>query len=888
MKKLRHLIIAACVLFSNAAADQIEKADRFFEATLFDQAIPVYQELLKELHVNTIKYAHVKLQLAKAYYLSKQYGNVIETLSDIDLSYDNSNSKIHFYNIEATYLQGASYNRVHEYNNATVSLTKHFSLNGDMTHSYYDTALFELGLAFYQMEQFDNAKATFSRIDEKSSTHAIFIHSQIYLTRIAIVESNIEKAHSIIRTLQTESFSNPFIQYAIDFLHGELLFHEKRYKEAVSHFKKTISLKDAKQTDWSEDSLYYLGWCYLNLGEETEQILYFDQAIETFQRLINDAPSDRAKLSLGQTLLIKGKLFSEPNSFFELDSLLNDDRQFNTRNAKHHALLLRAEASTIYSDKKRFFKQLTSDNHHKSPLFSKAWYLRGLNELDEGHFLIKQERILEARKHLKNSVFALKKSFELLYPDNIKLAALALKQQAQAYYYQQTREESLKGLSVLSRLLNQYRDTLFPLLDQPDEVYFLQGVIASQLLDCNEGKTFFSIAENSLVHCIESYPKGAFNWKSLHLLGTLYYQNKDYARAENIFLELALLKPTPENAGEAWYWAAESAEKLNAPKAKVQQYRKKVYEQFPQSAFADEAYFRFFTYQEYLNGRSTAMEHLQNFSKNFPKSPIQMTAYYLIGLQALQKKEIPSALEAFQQSANIYTQTTIPHQKIEYYASVRYRALLEKALTLQSQTQNYAESEQILSLLHQELENPNNAIHSSKEHRKMEEECAFHLTSCYLIMNREKEAHTTLSKALEKYRREKITRGYHLSRAWYQNSILAMNQGDFHLALQSLKYAEDAAKGKVLNTDELLDLWIQQSLCHQHQDHMDEAMLILSKVINYDAVSSERLKAMFLRAEIYEKQGRFELARRQLEATAKKGGPWAMRAKTKLEENYVY
>jgi hypothetical protein len=63
-------------------------------------------------------------------------------------------------------------------------------------------------------------------------------------------------------------------------------------------------------------------------------------------------------------------------------------------------------------------------------------------------------------------------------------------------------------------------------------------------------------------------------------------------------------------------------------------------------------------------------------------------------------------------------------------------------------------------------------------------------------------------------------------------------------------------------------------------------MLILSNVINEDAISSQRLRAMLLRAEIYELQGRYELARKQLEATSKKGGPWAQQAKEKLEKNY--
>jgi hypothetical protein len=39
---------------------------------------------------------------------------------------------------------------------------------------------------------------------------------------------------------------------------------------------------------------------------------------------------------------------------------------------------------------------------------------------------------------------------------------------------------------------------------------------------------------------------------------------------------------------------------------------------------------------------------------------------------------------------------------------------------------------------------------------------------------------------------------------------------------------------------------------------------------------------MYLRAEIYALQGRHDLAKKQWEATAKKGGEWALKAKENL------
>ncbi len=118
--------------------------------------------------------------------------------------------------------------------------------------------------------------------------------------------------------------------------------------------------------------------------------------------------------------------------------------------------------------------------------------------------------------------------------------------------------------------------------------------------------------------------------------------------------------------------------------------------------------------------------------------------------------------------------------------------------------------------------------------------------------------------------------------------IIAISRKEYAYALECLQQAEDASKGKVLSTDQRLDLLIQQSQCFKEMNQPEKAILILSKVVNDDAVSSLRVKAMFLRAEIYEKQNRYELARKQLEATSKMGGEWALKAKEKMEKDYGY
>jgi len=142
--------------------------------------------------------------------------------------------------------------------------------------------------------------------------------------------------------------------------------------------------------------------------------------------------------------------------------------------------------------------------------------------------------------------------------------------------------------------------------------------------------------------------------------------------------------------------------------------------------------------------------------------------------------------------------------------------------------------------------------------------------------------------SLGRYSRDNIVHDVGLMRAWYAKGALAQKLSKYELALHCFMEAEKGSEGVGLNPNEKLDLWIQQSLCYQSLNQLDHAMRILSQVINEDAISPLRIKAMYLRADIYELQGRPELAIKQLEAASRKGGEWSQKAKEKLEKNYGF
>ncbi len=122
--------------------------------------------------------------------------------------------------------------------------------------------------------------------------------------------------------------------------------------------------------------------------------------------------------------------------------------------------------------------------------------------------------------------------------------------------------------------------------------------------------------------------------------------------------------------------------------------------------------------------------------------------------------------------------------------------------------------------------------------------------------------------------------------------ILALNElaavkakeGDYSTSFDLLNRAQKLQD----KSEHLLTILIAKANIHRQMGELDKAMMLLSQVINEQSASSLRIQAMFLRAELYELKGRRDLAFRQLQATAKKGGEWGMRAAKKLEEKYGY
>lgn len=737
------------------------------------------------------------------------------------------------------------------------------------------------------------------------------------MVRISNEQNQLDLSKQYLSLLAKETPSDGLLPYEVAYLTGELAYKNEEYLKSIEFFKKAIPTNQAKTVRWYDDTIFYLGSAYVKLAEAEETSIenrgiYFNQAEQYLAELLLDKPDQRNLFALGQCYLIKSRILNDASAYSKAESLFSRQDILLSREVRAQALLLQAKTAPSFEIRDMLYRHLTQESQQETSNYAQGWYYRGLNEFEEGNVKKAENQFDEAKKAFERAYLSFKKSFDLLFSTDTHLASLALKYQAETKYLQETPQSLQEALKAIVEF---YKNSeLLSALEDPDEIYYIKALILLKLAN-GENTPLMMDAVKTLNDGLEIYPKGKFAEKQQLLIGNIYLTQNDFGKAREVFDLLVRKYPQSPLAGEALFWAARSANSQGL-KAEAKDYLVRVYKQYPQSKYAAEAYFNTFTYREYLQGDRPALKHLESMPELYPNSIYIIHAHYLLGMDYkrdrksesgkwLRKKNLNEAIDAFQNSESafdtLYAKGEIPEKDLDHLILIRYRAELERALAnLEIAEESHQAKKQIYlkytqEVLQQILGDCRNDKHSLKEciakasvKANIENESLYWLALSFVKSGDDAAASVILDEMLEKFQSAKITRGYLLSRAWYEKGMIASRQPTLGDSVKYLQNAEDASKGNILSTDEKLDLWIQQSLCYQERKDFDNAIVILSKVINDDCISSLRVKAMYLRAVAYELQGRRELARKQLEATSKKGGEWAHKAKEKLEKTYGY
>jgi len=829
-----------------------QKAKRFFVSGYYQKAAALYEEVAKGIELEhypngsplLLKKMHYRL--AECHYYQANYDKTLSLLKEGDEKIDR----------EMLYLAALCYREKHAYEKALNCFEKYTSSADRADLDHYDHALFEIGLFYYKARNFARARRYFeilSHLEQKKGKPAIV--GALYLARLNLKDRKPREVERRLAPLSRGLALDDPLKYEAFYLRGMAAYQSQEYAGAVDFFERSLpSRRDLGS--WTSQAYFHLGQSFVKLGDDSlkgkqVRLGFFDKAGVIFKKLLLTSEFEPAALALGRLYLLR-------NEHSHVDPLLTPLYTSLSHEGQLEALLLRAQAAPTYETREFLYAQATANTFQKENGYAQGWYYRGLN-----HF---EKALQNSERTFDDATVAFEHAFRLFEKRDRQHAAHILKLEAKANFY---RNSPISSLALLEKLLTEFSETF----EEREETLYLRGLVASRLTDLS----YFPVAEESLNQVVASYPKGEYADDALHVLGTLYYNQENYALAKEKFLQLAEDYPTSPYAGEGWFWAAEAGEQLGE---NVQQLRQMAYEKYPNSEHAAEAYFRQFSYTDYVKGGADAIAHLEAFTLDFPCSPLVIVTDYLLG----RNQSDPEAAKEIYTRALAAFRLCSEREKVPdiSYLYFRYQTMYELA-SLHIDQDAFDAGIELLQTIIQDFGEEAHPLKQKTSYPLIFEESEFALAKAYLKQGKAYLAQEVFSSMLAHYEKAGIQEGAYLSHVWREQGKLAIACEDYDTALCCLEMAEECGKGH-LNHDERLSLWILQSDGFRLRGEFDIAMRMLSKVINADVASPLRLDAMYLRAEIYELQGRPELAMRQLEAAAKKGEP---RSQQKLRIEYA-
>lgn len=815
----------------------IAHAEYLYDLNLYHDAIPLYEQLLVDSPDQAQKSRFV-IRLAQCHANMKNDEKAVSLLLSMPHSTDQIIQKEHDLLLAGLYRLQKNYSK-------GVEILQGYCSENDCS----DPIKLELGIHLWLNGSMQAAKEVLSSISFNENASAIYYTSQMYLSQIFFREKDLDAEKKLASHLATYiKEDSPYFSFLL-YLKGLISFQEDNFIQSSDYFEKVLSTKGIEKQPWYELNLYYSALNdsrqLLNPILNSEQIEeLFTKAEKALKLLITISPTEKHYLSLIELDTFKFKKLNDQKALSEAKALIQQMELNASLGTRTSLRLMEIDLFPDYLSRDLSYVKLLEEWGHNESV-GIVWYYKGLNHFKEAAQV----------KDLKDS--------QLLY------------------------KQALLAFDAALPLLKNTN----PALATTSKLYQSHARFLLDPTPANADKMMYELKDN---------PSGSYVEYLLRSLALLYselgYEDQSQLLWEKIVSENTNL---PFRC-EALYCLANHAKKKN-DLDKSKEYFKEIYMTSSTCHLASSAYFNYYSFKDYMHGQKKAIKHLEAMEKMYPQDPLLILSHYLIGLnhkknrqnedgKVMKHRDRLAAIEAFQKAELLFDELNdtkeLSKENYSYYWKVKTQATLERAqANLEiardaegAKKQIYAEYakevfQQIQDEFHKRMLN--------SQYEESLEQAEFRLAELALMQGNSAKADAIFEHMLQHYEAANLAKSYLLSRLWYEKAMIKKDHQEFPKALLYLSQSEKAYDH--LEPDELLDLWIQKGLCHKELGQLEEAMRVFSSVVNYETISQLRLKALYLRAEIYELQGKHDLARKQLEALAKKGGQWSLRAQEKLQ-----
>src|ERR1700722_12187407 len=296
---------------SPSSKQLLEQADELFDATLFENAIPLYYLLLEEnpsQNPSEISLGHVRLKLVQALFTEKKYTEITLLLTQTKEE-DPLQVKQ-----ETLYILGLSYKRLGQYEKAIECFLEYIHLQDLLQDKsalfFFEDVNYELGLCYFLTNKINESQPYFEFLTHHPKNVALYYLAHLHLARIELSEAAYHEAKERLSTLEQELPKDHILQYEVAYWQGETVFQLKDYRKAAEYFEKTLPKLNPEQASWYSEGIYQLGWSYFQSGTESKQDPalkneYLAKAEQQFTKFLKIQPGEKAALMLAQLYLAR-------------------------------------------------------------------------------------------------------------------------------------------------------------------------------------------------------------------------------------------------------------------------------------------------------------------------------------------------------------------------------------------------------------------------------------------------------------------------------------------------------------------------------------------------------------------------------------------------------
>lgn len=836
----------------------LDSAEMAFEKKEYPEAISSYSKILHAItktrfpkssskKMRGFYLAKVQYRLGLLYLLSGNTPTAISHLQAQDKVFLENSPELTSLLQQNSYCLAIALKKEGASAQALTAFNDYLTLNREKPLSHFYEAHLYAASSAYALKLYKEAIVHLEELHE--ANRALSTQGKLLRAKIAKDSSQEEESLTYLNDL-IKSISTPKKVYLEAlYLKGTILLNQGRLEEAVQCIERSIPQNPSLHS-WSYDALYHLGNTYLNIAPEALselQMGYLERSETCILRLLELKKNPDAYLLLAKNIFLRITHFAEEIERERLEAILQEPLPQETR---FEVALLIAQTEK----KKNRFQHLQTAEFENCPSFGKAYYLQAIDEIADFDFQSAQSSLQKAADFAKD--------------DTLRLAI------AKAYIAV-AKEKALPILDTLTETLQEEIDCL--------------RIQASEKNASREKAHIF----------LSTYADSPYTPDVLLQLAAISFQEKEYAASYQILLNILKSYPSFHDRAAALHMAAATLDQMQAEFEQARILRKELLKLYPTSSYAEDAAFRLFPEKEYLLGTPHAISHLKTMVQEYPDSPYIVAARVYIGsyllTESIKQKELDlknstlrQALQEFRATetayANFSSKKAIPAPLTLYLKEMEIEAMLYQGKTLLDiftlggeKTVLLEEAEEVFKAVIHRLNSFITKLLSINE-----KACTARMYYAY------QEASFLLAKVFEGQGKEGAARKQLLLLIEWMDALKLkgefLTKATLELAVkeQKLELFDQAEQTASASTSALLEVWIAKSVYLIKMNELDKAMMLLSKVVNADSASQLRIKAMVLRADIYELQHRQDLAIKQLEAAAKKGGEWGLEAEKKL------